>query len=113
MSGQCRGSVGVVSGQCRGSVGAVSVDTGVGVSSSVGAVSERCRSSVGQYRGFLTVDLLVQCRECREFRSVGVSGCRGVGRCRGVEVSECRDPTSCSPRDSFEREKSVRLVTLI
>ena len=28
-------------------------------------------------------------------------------------VSECRDPTSCSPRDSFEREKSVRLVTLI
>ena len=94
MSGQCRGSVGAVSGyvgavsgQCRGSVGAVSVDTGVGVSSSVGAVSERCRSSVGQCRGFLTVDLLVQCRECRECRSVGVSGCRAVSGCRSVGVS--------------------------
>ena len=84
---QCRGSVGAVSGQCRGSVGAVSVDTGVGVSSSVGAVSERCRSSVGQCRGFLTVDLLVQCRECRECRSVGVSGCRAVSGCRSVGVS--------------------------
>ena len=84
---QCRGSVGAVSGQCRGRVGAVSVDTGVGVSSSVGAVSERCRSSVGQCRGFLTVDLLAQCRECRECRSVGVSGCRAVSKCRSVGVS--------------------------
>ena len=84
---QCRGSVGAVSGQCRGGVGAVSVDTGVGVSSSVGAVSERCRSSVGQCQGFLTVDLLGQCRECRECRSVGVSGCRAVSGCRSVGVS--------------------------
>ena len=66
---ECR----AVSGQCRGSVGAVSVDTGVGVSSSVGAVSERCRSSVGQCRGFLTVDLLGQCRAVSECGSVGVS----------------------------------------
>ena len=82
---ECR----AVSGQCRGSVGAVSVDTGVGVSSRVG----QCRSSVGQCRGFLTVDLLGQCRECRECRSVGVSECRVVSKCR--VVSECRSVGGC------------------
>ena len=50
------------------------------------------KNSVGQCRGFLTVDLLGQCRECRECRSVGVSGCRAVSG--SVRVSECRDPSS-------------------
>ena len=84
----------------------MSVDTGVGVSSNVGAVSEQCRSSVGQCRGFLTVDLLVQCRACQ---SVKVSECRAVSECRSVGVSECRsvealraslaDPTSLTQSD--------------
>jgi len=98
-------SVGAVSGQCRGSVGAVSVDTGVGVSSSVGAVSERCRGSVGQCRGFLTVDLLGQCRECRECRSVGVLECRAVSN----EVSKCRsvETLRVAHHETHLRERSL------
>jgi len=71
-------SVGAVSGQSVGAVpgGAVSGQCRLTLVSECRAVSEQCRSSVGQCRGFLTVDLLGQCRAVSARRSTRRPGQR-------------------------------------
>ena len=77
------GSVEAVSRQCR--LTPVSVCRAVS-GCSVGAVS-------GQCLGSLTVEMCVQCQGVKQCRSVGVSGCRGVGpvsRCQSVDALQHR-----------------------
>ena len=76
------------------------LNTGVGVSSSVGAVSEQCRPVSG---------ILDSGPPCIVSRVSRVSECRGVGRCRSVEVSECRSVESLrvAHHETHLRERSL------
>ena len=62
-------------------------------------VNRHC--SVGQCRGFLTVDLLGQCRAVLECQSVRVSECWSVG---GVGVLECRSVGVSRPYEQASRD---------